>query len=580
MFGPRLAKFKISKFKKEIEPQEILLDSLAQKKEKQLGLSEKRLETPLSQKLFRGLWFAFLVLMLLLFSKTFQLQVIEGKTYLQLSDQNQFVIRLIQAQRGVIYDKDLNQLVFNKPSFDFVCNGEVVEENLDHQSLILYEVNIDQYPGCEVKNNTVREYLQGSVFSHVIGYQRKTGEKTGLEGYYDDVLEAKPGEIQVTRDVSGNPISKEVVSQPLSGQSLVLHLDAGLQKKINETLTRTIRNVGAKTGAVVALNPQTGGILALTSFPNFDNNLFSQEMSQEEWQALQDNPYNPLFNRAIAGEYPTGSTIKPLIASAVLQEEIISPEKKINCTGRIIIPHSWVPNASSTKEDWKVHGWTDMRKAIAESCNVYFYTVGGGYQDQEGLGPSRIKKYLELFGWGIPAQVDLPGGVEGLIPSPAWKKEIKGVGWWDGDTYNLSIGQGDVLATPIQVAASFAAIANSGTLYQPQIVQSVLGGQEMWPKVIRKDFINPENLEIVREGMRDAVRYGSSVLLSSLPVKAAAKTGTAQTGQQDVYHNWVTVFAPYENPEIVLTVLIENVPGMQVASLPVANEVLWWYFTQ
>jgi len=580
MFGPHLAKFKIRKFKKEIEPQEILLDSLAQKKEKELGLSEKRLETPLSYKILRGLWFAFLVLMFLLFSKTFQLQVIEGKTYLQLSDQNQFVIRLIQAQRGVIYDKDLNQLVFNKPSFDFVCNGEVVEENLDHQSLILYEVNIDQYPGCEVKNNTVREYLQGSVFSHVIGYQRKTGEKTGLEGYYDDVLEAKPGEIQVTRDVSGNPISKEVVSQPLSGQSLVLHLDAGLQKKINETLTRTIRNVGAKTGAVVALNPQTGGILALTSFPNFDNNLFSQEMSQEEWQALQDNPYNPLFNRAIAGEYPTGSTIKPLIASAVLQEEIISPEKKINCTGRIIIPHSWVPNASSTKEDWKVHGWTDMRKAIAESCNVYFYTVGGGYQDQEGLGPSRIKKYLELFGWGIPAQVDLPGGVEGLIPSPAWKKEIKGVGWWDGDTYNLSIGQGDVLATPIQVAASFAAIANSGTLYQPQIVQSVLGGQEMWPKVIRKDFINPENLEIVREGMRDAVRYGSSVLLSSLPVKAAAKTGTAQTGQQDVYHNWVTVFAPYENPEIVLTVLIENVPGMQVASLPVANEVLWWYFTQ
>ncbi len=580
MFGPHLAKFKIRKFKKEIEPQEILLDSLAQKKEKQLGLSEKRLETPLSYKILRGLWFAFLVLMLLLFSKTFQLQVIEGKEYLQLSDQNEFVIRLIQAQRGVIYDKDLNQLVLNKPSFDFVCNGEVVEEDLDHQSLILYEVKIDEHPGCEIRNNTAREYLQGSVFSHVIGYQRKTGEKTGLENYYDDVLKAKPGEIQVTRDVFGNAISKEIISQPSSGQSLVLHLDAELQKKINETLAKTIRNVGAKTGAAVALNPQTGGILALTSFPNFDNNLFSQEMSQKEWQALENNPYDPLFNRAIAGEYPTGSTIKPLIASAVLQEEIISPEKKINCTGKIIIPNPWVLNASSTKEDWKVHGWTDMRKAIAESCNVYFYTVGGGYQDQEGLGPSRIKKYLELFGWGIPAQVDLPGGVEGLIPSPAWKKEVKGEGWWDGDTYNLSIGQGDILATPIQVAASFAAIANGGTLYQPQIVQSVLGGQETQPKVIRKGFIDPENLEIVREGMRDAVRYGSSVLLSSLPVKAAAKTGTAQTWQQDVYHNWVTVFAPYDNPEIVLTVLIENVPGMQIASLPVANEVLWWYFTQ
>jgi len=585
MFGPRFAKFKIRKFEKELEPQEILLDSLAQKKEKELGISEKKLEIPLSQKILRGLWLSFLILIFILFGKTAQLQILEGKNFSQLSDQNRFAVRLIQAQRGVIYDKDLNQLVFNKPSFDFVCDGEIVSENIDHQTLIFYEVNPallekELGPGCEIKNNTVREYLEGSVFSHLIGYQRKTGEKTGLEDYYDNILEAKSGEMQVTRDVYGNPIAQKIISQPASGQSLVLNLDSELQNKLNQALERTMSNIGAETGAAIALNPQTGGVLALTSFPNFDNNLFSQGMSEEQWQVIDKDSNNPLFNRVISGEYPTGSTIKPLIASAGLQENLISPEKNILCQGLIEVEHRYDPEIIYKFHDHAIHGWTDLRKAIAQSCNVYFYRLGGGYEDQDGLGPTRIKKYLQLFGWGEVTQVDLSGEAEGLIPDPVWKKDVIGEAWWDGNTYYLSIGQEYLLATPIQVAASFAAIANGGTLYQPQIVQKILAGEEIQPKIIRKDFIAPENLQVIREGMREAVTYGSSVLLSSLPVKAAAKTGTAQTWQEDVYHNWLTVFAPYENPEIVLTIVIENVRGMQVATLPIAQEVLTWYFSQ
>jgi len=585
MFGPRFAKFKIRKFEKELEPQEILLDSLAQKKEKELGISEKKLEIPLSQKILRGLWLSFLILIFILFGKTAQLQILEGKNFSQLSDQNRFAVSLIQAQRGVIYDKDLNQLVFNKPSFDFVCDGEIVSENIDHQTLIFYEVNPallekELGPGCEIKNNTVREYLEGSVFSHLIGYQRKTGEKTGLEDYYDNILEAKSGEMQVTRDVYGNPVAQKIISQPASGQSLVLHLDSGLQNKLNQALERTMSNIGAETGAAIALNPQTGGVLALTSFPNFDNNLFSQGMSEEQWQVIDKDTNNPLFNRVISGEYPTGSTIKPLIASAGLQENLISPEKNILCQGLIEVEHRYDPEIIYKFHDHAIHGWTDLRKAIAQSCNVYFYRLGGGYEDQDGLGPTRIKKYLQLFGWGETTQVDLSGEAEGLIPDPVWKKDVIGEAWWDGNTYYLSIGQEYLLATPIQVAASFAAIANGGTLYQPQIVQKILAGEEIQPKIIRKDFIAPENLQVIREGMREAVTYGSSVLLSSLPVKAAAKTGTAQTWQEDVYHNWLTVFAPYENPEIVLTIVIENVRGMQVATLPIAQEVLTWYFSQ
>ena len=589
MFGFRFAKLKIKKFEKEIEPQEILLDSLAQKKERELGISEKKLEVPLSQKILRGLWLGFLVLIFILFAKTAQLQVLEGKDFSQLSEENRFVIHLIQAQRGVIYDKDLNQMVSNKPSFDLVCDGQIVSENLDHQTLIFYEVKINEFPGCEIKNNTAREYQQGSVFSHVIGYQRKTGEKTGLEDYYNDVLKAKPGEIQITRDVYGNPLAKEIISQPSSGQSLVLHLDSDLQEKLSQSLAKSIKNTGASGGAAIALNPQNGGVLALVSFPSFNANLFSQGITEEQWQEIENNPADPLFNRAIAGGYLTGSTIKPLIASAVLEEGIIQPEKKIYCSGGIIIPHSWIPNASTTKDDWTTHGWTDMRKAIAESCNVYFYTVGGGYENQEGLGPTKIKEYLELFGWGDKTGIDLPGEAEGFLPDKNWKKETWGYDWWDGDTYNLSIGQGFLKITPLEVVNSFAAIANGGTLYQPQVVKEIIGEEknlveEIKPKIIRQNFIDSDNLQIVREGMRQAVTgvnspQASAVLLNSLPVPVAAKTGTAELGN-NYYHNWVTVFAPYENPQIVLTIMIEKVKREQVAALPVAKEVLEWYFNR
>lgn len=619
MFGRRSAKFKIKRFSKEIEPQETLLDSLAQKKEEELGISEKKLEVPLSQTLLRVLWFGFLALTLLLFGKTAQLQIIQGEEYSKMADDNRFVIRLIQAQRGVIYDRNLNQLVFNKPSFDLICrvadlpedegkkneiikevseiiqaNYEsvmekinkadsptiLIEENLNHQTLVLFEARSYELTGFETVNNTVREYVSGPTFAHLIGYQRKTGEMEGVEQYYDDILGAQPGEIQIKRDVFGNPISREVILEPSSGQSLVLYLDSGFQEKLASALENTIRAVGSKSGAAVAMDPKTGGVLAMVSYPTYDNNLFSQGMTQSQWEAIGSNKENPLFNRTISGEYPTGSTIKPLVATAALEDGLISPDKSIFCQGEIVIPNPWLADVFTVKEDNATHGWTDMREAIAESCNVYFYTIGGGYEEQDGLGPTKIKSYLKLFGWSELTGIDLSGEKKGLIPDPAWKKENKGEDWWDGDTYNLAIGQGDVLATPLQVATAFSAVANGGTLYQPQIVKNILNGEEFSPKIIRKDFAAPENLEVVREGMRGGVTYGSSVLLSTLPVSSAAKTGTAQTWQDDVYHNWVTVFAPYENPEIVLTVIVENVPGVQAAALPVAREALEWYFTR
>lgn len=631
-------------FKEDIEPHEILLDKLAKKREEELGIEEKKLEIPLSKNILQGFLIFILILISFLFVKTFQLQVIEGKNLSLLAEQNKFKIYQIQAERGVIYDKNYNQLVWNLPSFDLFLDirnlpeseteklkilkevslilkkdiEELKEElktesaeilihkNLDYLPLILLETKIssNELPGFQIKRNFVRVYKTDPNFSHSIGYTGKISAeelkaepeeysifdwigKLGLEKSYEKILRRNQGKMRYERDALGNLISQEIIQLPEPGKSLVLWLDSELQEKIKQELEKQLKIYGGDGATAIALDPKTGGVLSLVSLPDFDNNLFQKGSDEKTLRALLEDPKQPLFNRAVSGLYAVGSTIKPLIASAVLQEQIISPEKKINCQGEIQVKHRYFPEIIYHYRDWKTHGLTDLRKAIAESCNVYFYTVGGGYKEQEGLRPTRIKKYLEQFGWGNKTQIDLPGEKEGLIPSPDWKKENKKEIWYDGDTYHLSIGQGDILVSPLQVAASFVVIANSGKLLKPKIVQKIVDKdknliEEFEPEIIRENFIDPQNLQIIREGMRQAVSSpeGSSFFLNSLSVKTAAKTGTAQTPKKDYYHNWITVFAPYEDPQIVLTIMIENVKTMQIPVLNVAKEVLNWYFTK
>lgn len=634
----------------DIEPHEIFLDSLAQRKEREIGVSEKKFEIPLMRKTLRIFWFFCFLLIFILFSRTFQYQIFQGGDFLAKAKENKFIFNQIRAERGVIYDKNMEQLVFNKPSFDLVCDAGKLNKNkdeqekffnefpdilkisakeiknklsentngktaifigLEHTPLIILETKISEFPDCEILNNPVRDYKNGEIFAHLIGYIAKIKPeelekfsdgysmndyigRSGIENFYETILHKKSGQLRVERNARGEIISKETVSLPESGDSLVLWLDAGLQKKLNEALLNQLQILGAKKAVGIAMDPKTGGILALISLPSFDNNIFQKGFDSKKLQELLSNTsgLDPLFNRAIAGKYPTGSTIKPLMASAALQENLISPEKQIYSPGFIEIAHRYDPNTTYIYKDWTVHGWVDMRKAIAQSSNVYFYTIGGGYKDQEGLGPSRIKKYLELFGWDSPTGIDLPGEAKGFIPDITWKKEKLKENWWDGDTYNLSIGQGFLQVTPLEVVTAMTAVANGGKLIQPEVVQKVIKGsadsmqvlETMMPKIIRQNFIDSENLQIVREGMRQAVTgvnspLASAIMLNSLPVSSAAKTGTAELGN-DHYHNWVSVFAPYEDPEIVLTIMIEDIKGVHSAAVPVAREVLEWYFTK
>jgi len=616
-------KSKIKRPRDEIEPEDIILDAIAQRKEVDLNFSSQKIEVHLTQKIFLTLGMVFLIGISFLFFKSFQFQIVQGKSFLDQSCKNKFLLQELKTQRGIIYDRNFQQLVFNSQSFDLICNFQdlpkddfskqriikniagilnepseeltlkieennkkglrefSISKNLDINKVIILKIRIDELNGFSLKQSKKRDYTQSSLFSHLLGYLSKDTQegKAGLEKYYNKILEEKPGLLQTERDAQGRIIAQEIIKPPESGRNLILYLDSALQQKITEVLSATLLEYGVKNAAAIALDPKTGGVLALVSLPSFDNNIFSKTLSEEEFRGILENPEISFYNRAISGNYLIGSTIKPLIATATLQEKIIEPDYKINCQGGILLKDG------TFKKDWKVHGWTDMRKAIAESCDVYFYTIGGGYGQIKGLGIEKIKKNLELFNLGEKTGIDLPEEESGFLPDPQWKENKLKELWYPGDTYNVSIGQGYLKVTPIQLTVAIGAFANGGKLMRPQIAKAAVDEknnliQEFQSETLKENFILPENLQVVREGMRQAVTsaQGTAYSLNFLPVSSAAKTGTAQTSREGFYHNWITVFAPYENPQIVLTIVIENVPTETGITNKIAKRVLEWYF--
>lgn len=595
-----------------IEPEEILLDSKKIEDEEKTDSDLGRMELPIKSRNFIFfLTFVFMCLFFVLCRVAF-VQIKDGDFYFSQAKGNAISVLPIKAQRGVIYDNNLKQLVFNQPSFDLVVDKREVEnneillreisdiakvsyddivkeiqdsketqvviaENLSQDAILALETRYKDVYGIKVEKDFRRKYVNGPQFSHIFGFLRRVDAddlkklknyyfndflgKSGLEQSYEKVLRGTPGEVWTERDALGNFKKEREASQPKDGQSLVLHIDAGLQEKLYSSL---LAHAGGKPASAVAIDPRSGGILAIVSLPSFDNNIFSQKVSQEEFKKID------LFNRSIAGIYPSGSTIKPILAVAAIEEKIISPQKTINCQGGIQV-------GNRIFKDWKTHGVVDMIKAIAQSCNVYFYTIGGGYGNQEGLGLEKIVKYLKLFGWGSISGIDIFGEREGILPAKLEQK---------ADIYSISIGQGDITITPLQVANSYVAIANGGTLYEPHLVDKIIDKEmnvikTIESKIVRQNFISKEALEIVRLGMREGVISGSSRLLSTLPVEAAGKTGTAQFGVgNSKNHAWFSGFAPYNNPEIVLTIIVEGGGEGSAVSVPVAKEALEWYFTK
>jgi penicillin-binding protein 2 len=288
-----------------------------------------------------------------------------------------------------------------------------------------------------------------------------------------------------------------------------------------------------------------------------------------------------MFDRVISGAYPSGSTIKPLVAAGGLQENVITQNTTIDDSGSIKVG-SWV------YPDWKAHGLVDIRRALAVSCNVFFYAVGGGWDKIRGLGPAKLQYYYEKFGLGAKTGIDLPGEISGLVPSPDWKEKAQKEMWYLGDTYHMSIGQGDVLTTPLQMVMAISAIANNGELLKPKLVDKISDEngktiQEFSKEVTRNNFVDKDNLQIVREGMHDCVTqtYGSCHgVLGGVPVDAAAKTGTAQYANNTKTHAWMVSFAPYNNPTFAIAVIVEGGGEGYAAAGPVVKDSLSYYFGQ
>ncbi len=350
-----------------------------------------------------------------------------------------------------------------------------------------------------------------------------------------------------------------------------------MQEKVFESVRNVVETRGFKGGSAVILDPFSGEILSLVSFPAFNPETLSEGGPREKVEKILSNESKPLFNRAVSGLYPAGSAIKPLLALAALEEKTINPEKQIFANGSISLPNPFRPESPSIFYDWKAHGWVDMRRALAVSSNVYFYSVGGGFGDVEGLGVKKIQEWAKKFGLGERTGIDLPAEKEGLVPGPEWKAETNKEDpiWRIGDTYNLSIGQGNLQVTPLQMAVFTAAVANGGKILQPQLVREIKEGDKTIlknaPKIRKVVELNPENLKVVREGMELAAQIGTARALSGLGIKVAGKTGTAEIGSGKYVNSWFIGFLPADGPKIAMTVVLEggsasNLVGASAAS--------------
>ena len=596
---------------------------------------EALIEKPLKRKELNLFWFFILITFFILGGRAAYLNVIKGDYFTEISKGNRVRQIVIKAPRGKIMDKFGQVLVKNIPSIDVIAiphdlpedlvfqekisrelggildiesqeilsvfrdsdkkslDPILIKENISKDKALILAEKLNEMGGIQLENSAIRSYENGMIFSNFIGYDGKITKdeladnsgylmtdyigKTGLEKSYEKELRGVPGAKRAEVDSLGQAKKNLGSIDPEPGSDLVLNIDEGLQKKLYDSLVSVLETTETKTAAAAAIDPRSGGVLAMVSLPSFDNNLFAKGVSSQDYQALISDKNLPLFNRVIKGEYPPGSTLKPAVAAAALSEGVITEDTTVQDTGMISL-------GSFYFRDWKTHGITDVKKAIAESCDVFFYSVGGGYGSIEGLGMNRMKKYEEMFGLGKLTGVDLPGEREGLIPSEEWKLEKKKERWYIGDSYHAAIGQGFVLATPMQLANYTAAIANGGTLYSPKIVSRIRksNGEEsvISPNVLNSNFLSPQVLRTIREGMKQTVESGTSQSLKELPVSAAGKTGTAQFGTEDKTHAWFISFAPYDNPQIAMVVLVEGGGEGHSSAVPVTKDVYDYYFSR
>ena len=578
----------------------------------------KNTEDSLNSRLRLFSIFVFFILIAYTY-KLFSMQIIHGDQFKQKSQNISKRTTVIPAQRGEIFDREANTpMVLNIDSFAVdIVPGEVprqefdtvinrlssilkipvsqiekklpvsvrrdfrsiqIKSNVDYSTVVQVAESIDSLPGVSWHSKPVRNYVDTRSFSHIIGYvgDITTDEltrfynkgytsnsiigKAGIEKQYDEILRGTDGVEYRTVDAKGRYIENTtVVTPPKMGNNLVLTIDKRIQKLAEDAL-------GPRIGAAVVLKPTTGEVLAMVSYPFFDQNIFGKEISSSLAKELFENPDKPLLNRAVDAAYPPASTFKVIMNTAILNEKAFPPETTVPCLGeieygnRVFRCHIRKPG----------HGKLALNEALAKSCDIYYWTVCRDY-----LGVEKIVDYAKRFGLGQSTEIDLPSQSDGFVPSPRWKERRFHEKWLNGDTMNMSIGQGFTLASPLQVANMACMVINNGVIYKPHLLKEIRDPSSgeviktVQPEILHKENIGKEVFEQVRQAMNLVTIQGEARYPMKNPMfRFAGKTGTAEVGLQDRWHSWMVAYGPYDAPPkdiIVVSVIVEAV-----------NEWEWW----
>lgn len=549
------------------------------------------------------------------------LQIYQGEYYAGLADGNRIRIVPSMAPRGTFYDRNGELLVTNRPGFSVsllpltapisddvidrlsdllkVPTDEIKTKIAGHSGFNPIRIKTDvtpdivsiieeqksQYPGVVIEVTPIRDYILKQEGAHTFGYVSeindaelekmkdegyKSGDiigKFGLEKVYDKELRGENGGQQVEVDVSGKPVQILGRKEPVPGDDLELTIDIKLQQAAEKAVDEQLTQIGAHAAAAVVMNPQTGEILAMVSRPAFDPNLFAHGISSKDWNQLNNNPYHPMDNKTITGEYPPGSTFKIVTGTAALTEGVVTPDEQIFDSG-----HHWIiPKGNA---DGEALGWLNFRSALAHSDNVYFYEMGNR------LGIDRLEKYARMFGLGAKTGIDLPYEATGLVANRRYKEKNFDDGeWYLSETFDAAIGQGFNLVTPLQAAMVMGEIAADGKRYKPHVVSRILAPdgsvvKDFQPELLSQLDVPEEDIKLVQDGLHDVTKYGTAASsFRGFTVDIAGKTGTAENSQgRD--HGWFVAYGPFDNPNIVVAVIVENGGYGSQSAVPIGRKIL------
>lgn len=537
----------------EISPDEIFLDSqnLADFDTDQL---EGRIEKPVSRSSILLMSLTFFLLFGFLVYKIFNLQVVSGEDLRAMSENNNLRHSVIFAARGNIYDRNGELLAWNQPVDEEEYPKRIYIENGGFGNLIGYV----KYP---------QKDKQG--FYYELNYQGVDG----LEKYFNDILSGENGTKIVETNAIGETISTNTIYTPEQGESVDLTIDAGVQAKLFDSIKNIADNIGYEGGSGIIIDVTNGEVIALTTYPEISSKKLT-EGDKEYLQSLNEDFRNPFLNRVTQGLYAPGSIMKPFIGVAALNENVIAPTTKIVSRGELEVPNPYDPDNPTYFSDFQAYGPVDIKEALAVSSNIYFYVVGGGYEDIDGLGISRIEEYMRKFGFGSSVEGQISSQLQGTVPNPEWKAEtFDGDIWRLGDTYFTSIGQYGFQITPLQAVLGISAIANDGKVFQPKILK------ESDSEILREiEGVDESSYQIVREGMRMAITDGRAQSLNFDFVDVAVKTGTAEIGaRKEKINSSLIGFFPYENPKYAFAVVMERGSAERlVGGVAVMREVFLW----